>query len=72
MVMMSLLTNLGPFENNEGAIEYWLERDCPATPVNITTCRLFLSLFAHLSLDSDTELVWLIRIRSTLEPVGHV
>lgn len=40
--------------------------------VDMITCRLLLPLFAHLSFDSDTELVWLIWIRSTREPVGHV
>lgn len=70
--MTSLLSNLGPFENNEGAVKCWLRRDSPGTSVNIITCRLLLPLFAHLSFDGDSELVWLIRIRVTLEPAGHV
>lgn len=53
--MTSLLSNLGSFENSEGAIEYWLEWDRPDKSVNIITCRLLLPLFALLSFDSDTE-----------------
>lgn len=65
--MGSLSSNRGPFENNEGAVKYWLERDdCRYNRMQTPLAS------AYLSFDSDTELVWLIRIRSTLEPVGHV
>lgn len=53
--MGSLSSNRGPFENNEGAVKYWLERD------DRRYNRMQTPLAsAYLSFDSDIELVWLI------------